>query len=193
MDSEEWRSVVGYEGSYEVSSIGRVRSLDRTINGPKGRRLIRGRLMVQRITHRGYLRVCLAKNGESSDHFVHRLVAYAFIGVPDGDLYINHIDGNKTNNVVGNLEWTTMAENAQHAHRMGIVNSARGESHPSSKLTAEQVVDIRTRYAAGGISQAELAREYGVQGSSIRKILIGKNWTHIGPHHTELTGAPDET
>ena len=99
---EEWRKIVGYEGLYEVSSLGRVRSLDRydSIN-----RFRKGRILKSGTDTGGYLFVQLSSNGNEKNHSVHRLVAEAFIPNPDNLPQVNHIDEDKSNNCVDNLEW----------------------------------------------------------------------------------------
>jgi len=103
-----WKPVVGYEGLYEVSDTGQVRSLPRN-----------GTVSYSRILRpnnvRGYLQVALQKNGKRKDFKVHRLVADAFIPNPERKRTVNHIDGNKGNNRVENLEWATDSENQLHS------------------------------------------------------------------------------
>ena len=112
---EEWRSVAGYEGIYEVSNLGNVRSLDR-LNG-RGFR-IKGQNMKPVTNQKGYLRVGLSLNNVQSLKSIHRLVAQAFIPNPDNKPQVNHIDENKQNNHVDNLEWVTNRENALHGTKI---------------------------------------------------------------------------
>lgn len=113
--TEEWRPVVGYEGSYEVSSMGTIRSLDR-INSRGS--WIKGRLMKPYMNQYGYMKVKLRIKGEQTGYSVHRLVAQAFITNPDDKPQVNHINENKTDNRVSNLEWVTIRENAVHGTRI---------------------------------------------------------------------------
>lgn len=103
---EVWKDVVGYEGLYQVSNIGNVKSLNNNcIRKP--------------IKHRcGYLRVDLWRDGKMQNAYVHRLVAQAFIPNPENKAQVNHINGNKTDNRTDNLEWVTNAQNATHAYRV---------------------------------------------------------------------------
>ena len=109
----EWRSIIGYEGLYEVNNIGEVRSLDRTqyeqkfINGSYKEVLVHhaGKVLAQTMHRKGYMEVKLSKGGEQTTHKVHRLVAEAFIPNPNNYLQINHKDECKQNNCVENLEW----------------------------------------------------------------------------------------
>ena len=119
---EQWRDIAGYEGLYQVSNIGRVRSLDREINHPNNgqinRIVKRGRIIkVRQNKYRnGYVEVTLTNsNGKPNTHRVHRFVALAFIPNLNGKPEVNHIDGNTENNTVENLEWVTRSENLRHA------------------------------------------------------------------------------
>lgn len=111
---EEWRDVKTFEGLYEVSSEGGVRSLLTLYAG-------KPRLLVQTLNKkRGYLAVGLCINGIAYTKMVHRLVAEAFIPNPDNKPEVNHKDGNKLNNKADNLEWSTYSENLQHAYNTGL-------------------------------------------------------------------------
>ena len=119
---EEWKAVVGYEGLYEVSSHGNVRSLTRVVRrpGPTGDLTINGRDMELFVTPKGYHRLQLNKDGKKRNHLVHRLVAEAFIPNPEGKPDVNHKDSCKDNNRVSNLEWVTCSENLTHAYEEGL-------------------------------------------------------------------------
>ena len=119
---EQWKDIRGYEGKYQVSSLGRVRSLDRTITraasrvrGPYNAKL-KGKILSLVHGTGGYLLVPLGK--DSLSNRVHRLVAEAFIPNPEGKPFVNHIDGDVTNNEISNLEWCTNQENQLHASRV---------------------------------------------------------------------------
>lgn len=112
---EEWRDITGYEGLYQVSNLGRVRSLDRKVRTYQGWRTVKGRVLKTPINSRGYPKVHLRNEPVGSQVFVvHQLVAKAFIPNPDGKPFIDHIDGNKANNAVGNLRWVTPKENSRN-------------------------------------------------------------------------------
>ncbi len=123
---EIWKDVAGYEGVYQVSNLGRVKSLDRTIPHNKYGSVRRnGKILKPFIDTYGYLKVRLCNDGTGRNEFVHRLVALAFIPNPQNKETVNHINGNKHDNTVANLEWNTQAENVKHAHRMGLIRKRK--------------------------------------------------------------------
>lgn len=114
----EWSPVKNYENYYEISKKGEVRSLHKPTYGY---------IMEQRPDRGGYYTVRLNKPGmKSSTQYVHRLLGFAFIPNPLNKAFINHIDGNKLNNNIDNLEWVTHAENMRHAYKLGLVVSFPG-------------------------------------------------------------------
>lgn len=117
--TEEWRDIAGYEGFYQVSSLGRVRSLDRVIEfensrGTKVRKSLRGMIMKPRVYSNSYLGVSLGQYG--GDKLIHRLVAQAFIDNPCGLPEVNHKNHRRDDNRSSNLEWSTPSQNIAHAH-----------------------------------------------------------------------------
>lgn len=116
---QEWRSIKGYEGLYEVSNFGLVRSLDREVDGSRngGVRKIKGVILKPGVKADGYLQVHLSKGNEKGHYYVHRLVIEAFSSNPNGLPQVNHIDEDKTNNHIDNLEWVSSKENINHGER----------------------------------------------------------------------------
>lgn len=116
MSQEIWKPVSGFEGDYEVSSLGHVRSLDKTVYCKMCRNHVvrKGILLNPGTYSNGYLRVCLGKHKNQKYYRVHRLVAEAFIPNPDDKPYVNHKDLDRQNNKVENLEWVTPLENTEH-------------------------------------------------------------------------------
>jgi len=177
---ETWRDVAGYEGVYRVSDLGRVRSLDRMVDHPKGQMRLNGKVMRLRLSH-GYEKVDLCQNGLRKKFFVHRLVVTAFLGqCPDGK-EVNHVDGNKLNNRPSNLEYVTHLENMQHAYQTGLSKTQIGVENINSKLTETDVLEIRAAYAAGGVAQQKLAGKYCVSQNIICNIVRRKIWAHLPP------------
>jgi len=163
-----WAPVVEYEGLYEVCDYGYIRSV-----GPNSRSQF-GTILKPQLDNYGYLRVGLYKGGIFHTHRIHKIVTSAFIGpCPEGK-QVNHIDGNKRNNHVGNLEYVTLSENRHHAYDAGLASNY-GTNNPSSKLTEEDVHEIR-RVLAEGATQISVAASYGVCASTINAIVSGQNW-----------------
>ena len=116
---EVWRDIKGYEGLYQVSNLGRVKSLERYVKGIYGLRKVQQKIMsIARIRTNGYMQVHLTKNGIAKKYQVHRLVAEAFIPNPNNLPIVNHKDENKINNCVWNLEWCTYSYNLTYGNRL---------------------------------------------------------------------------
>lgn len=173
MMEENWRPVVGYEGKYEVSNAGVIRSVDMILgckNG--GKRFHKGRVKPQRANNRGYLYVTLCSDGKSVRKLVHRLVAEAFVSNSLAKEQVNHIDGNQKNNNADNLEWVTDNENKAHS---SIQNG--GTQHPKRKVIA---VNIETgdEYRFDGLRDAE--RYLHLDHGTAMKTIHGKQHQHRG-------------
>jgi len=122
--NEQWLPVIGYEGSYEVSNFGNIRSLTRVVsNGTHGAYTKPGRYISKQTTKKGYKVVHLCKNGTERRKSVHSLVLEAFFGSRPSDRHqCNHKDGVKANNILDNLEWCTPSENRIHALKTGLAD-----------------------------------------------------------------------
>lgn len=132
---EIWKDITGYEGYYQVSNLGRVRSLKRSwaVTNQYNvlfRSCTKEKIIKPILFNTGYLYVSLSKNNIKKNIAIHRLVAEAFIPNFDDFPMVNHIDGNKQNNNVNNLEWCTYKHNSQHAYSIGLVNHYSGETSP---------------------------------------------------------------
>lgn len=114
---EVWKDIKGYEGLYQISNLGNVKSLKRKSLNFKCEK---DKILINCKTSQGYEKVMLCKNKQVKNQMIHRLVAKAFIPNPNNLLEINHIDGDKTNNKVSNLEWCTRSENIKHAYELGL-------------------------------------------------------------------------
>ena len=120
---EVWKDIQGYEGLYQVSNQGRVRSLDRTVKRRNQPDLpVAGKVLSPRIGKNGYSYVILSKEAKGKTANIHRLVAEAFLDKPEGCNVVNHIDGNKENNACNNLEWCDSSKNNKHAFDTGLIN-----------------------------------------------------------------------
>ena len=172
---EEWRDVIGWEGYYQVSNLGRVRGVARTISHPtKGKMRRQGIILSLSKSTRGYVQAHLKRDGKTKNAIVHQLVARAFIGERPEGYDINHKDGDKQNNSPSNLEYVTHQENMQHAWDTGL----KQPSYILRKLTSEQVVEIR-RLQKTGMTGVELGKIFGVCGSVISRIVLRKTWKDI--------------
>ena|SRR5699024_1779494 len=141
-EKEVWKDVVGYEGYYQVSNFGRVKRVGRSITGKNGvTRYWKGRILTQTTNPDGYPMCILSKNGKTNLFGVHRLVAIAFIANPDELPVTNHIDEDKKNNHIDNLEWCTVAYNNTHGNRIKDMKKSKGfiERHKRSRKTVEKL------------------------------------------------------
>ncbi len=164
-ENEIWRWVVGLEGRYEVSSIGRVRSHCRGARG----------IMRQHLHTGGYPSVGLVIGGKQITHTVHSLVVAAFIGKrPDGFL-VCHNNGDPADNRAANLRYDTAAANSLDMVRHG--RSVRGEQSPRAKLCACDVRAIRA--LRGRRTYREIAGLFGVSFTTVQKVMSGAGWTHV--------------
>lgn len=170
-----FKDIPGYEGYYQISSCGKVRSITRKC--VKGQTRI-SRTMSQDVGRRGYHRVALNKKRIVKRFLVHRLVAEVFLNKVKGKNFVNHKDGNKSNNHFSNLEWVTASENIAHAYRIGKLDR-RGSLNSCAKLNDGLVSEIRTKRKALNIKFKELAKMYGLSQSTVCNICNGKTWTHV--------------
>lgn len=171
---ERWKSIDGYEGLYEVSEQGEVKSLDRTVASKWGTpKIVKGRTMVQKTTNNGRRQVCLSKDGKKLWVSVSRVVARSFIRNPHGLPCVNHRDNDPLNNKVENLEWCTYKENQAHMRRQGRQKYPCGERGGNTKLTWDQVCQIRNRKNE---DQKLLAQEFGIKQSGVSQIINFKSW-----------------
>lgn len=120
---EEWKDIKGFEGYYQVSNLGQVRSVERYKNNHKKLQLVKSCVLKTFEHQKGYLVVKLCKNNIKTHKRLHRLVAEAFIPNPKNKPQVNHIDGNKKNNIVSNLEWCNGSYNILHAYKTGLIHS----------------------------------------------------------------------
>lgn len=171
MLGEQWKTVAGYEGLYEVSDLGRVRSLDRLVAYKRtgGVMLRRGRLLAGALDKAGYAHLVLCKEGKQKTLYFSRLVAQAFVPNPDNLPDVHHKDFDKTNNSSRNLVWTT--------HQQNIKHSVVGGRY-AKKLNSKVVSEIKTRHR-NGESQASIARNLGVRYETVHHVVNGRSWRHV--------------
>lgn len=166
---EIWKDVVGYEGYYQVSNLGNVKSVDRVIYSDKlhigTKRELKGKLLKPYINKHGYLALALTKNGNEKLMRVHRLVTEAFIDNPNNYDQVNHIDGDKTNNKVENLEWCNNQYNVIHAYENGLIK------HYSRQINQ---YDLKGNYIQTFESLAKACKEVNGNRANIIKCIKGQ-------------------
>lgn len=183
---EVWKNIINYEDYYQVSNFGNVKSLDRIVNKPNGISYLRkGKPCKQSKSNLGYMTVGFTVNNKKVNKYVHRLVAEAFITNMNNYPQVNHIDCDKTNNRLYNLEWCTNSENHIHATKNGLNKlhlhrvAYSGEKNGRSLLTKEQVLEIKQKYIPYKYSAKKLSKEYNVSESCITHILNNTSWKEI--------------
>jgi hypothetical protein len=168
---EQWKWAPNFEGRYEVSTEGRVRSY------------LRGKPKLLALTHdpRGYIPLNLVGDGFHKRYWLHRLVAETFIPNPSGRKEINHKNGIKSDCRVTNLEWVSRSQNIRHAYEKGLIPTIgqRGARNFNTKLTEEKVIEMRRLYDERELTQKELAAMYQVSHLTAHRILRHLSWTHI--------------
>ncbi|MBP0440696.1 NUMOD4 domain-containing protein [Tianweitania sediminis] len=176
---EEWRSAVGYEGFYEVSSFGRVRSVDRvvtrTVGGVPRPYRCKGRIrsLARDATGRLSLNICV--DGQDETRRVHTLVAEAFLGPRPVGLVTCHCDGDLDNNSVRNLRYDTPAGNSHDALEHDTFQ--RGSRHYKTTFSDDDVREIRR--LSENVPQSELADRFNCRQSTVSRIIHGKRWGHL--------------
>ncbi|MEC3021477.1 NUMOD4 domain-containing protein [Bacillus cereus] len=171
--TEIWKDIEGYEGLYQVSNLGRVKSLARCVlRGNKRNLKVRERILKSSIRGTGYERINLYDEGVRSGIYVHRLVAQTFLYKKDGADEVNHKDGNKLNNESSNLEWVTGEENIEHAFREGLHVSPRKSVH---------MLTLRGNHVMTFPSATEATKYLGKSSSGgIINVCKGRNKTAYG-------------
>ena len=176
---EEWRDVIGYEGSYQVSNLGRVRRVGKGLN------VRNGRILKPRPTNDGYVAAKLCIKCKEKVVRIHILVAEAFIGKRQPRMQVNHKNGISDDNRPANLEWVTPSQNLQHSYDVLGRIPPRGETHGVAKLTDDAVREIRRLhllhqgYHSYEYSYRDLASRFGVTSGLIGHIIRRTAWKHI--------------
>jgi len=179
--NENWKDIKGYEGLYQVSNLGRVKSLERYCDDSIGRhRLLKERILKPGLTgnkKHNHKTVCFREDNAPYYYLVHRLVLIAFSGdCPEG-MEASHLDGDSLNNNKDNLSWETHKEN--NDRRIGHGTDQFGERNPRSKFTDAEIIKMREKYSDRRISLKEIGKIYNVNGSCIGDILSRRTWRHV--------------
>ncbi len=180
LDGEVWKVIEDFP-DYQVSNLGRIKSF---------KRYKEGKILIQRKNRHEYLSIDLWKNRNKITKRVHRLQLLTFKPIDNSNIFqVNHIDGNKENNLLENLEWCTASENDKHAYRIGLKKSNHksiniGEKHPLNKLKNGEVWLIKKilnsdYYKSGKINQTFIGKMFEVSHQVISKIKLEKLWSHI--------------
>lgn len=181
---EVWRDIAEFAGTYQVSNLGRVRSLDRVVTRGEIKQPLRGKILstkVSRNRKQPYLIVNLRRDGKSLFAYVHRLVAAAFIPNPSRLREVNHKDTDKLNCRVDNLEWRSSSGNKKHAVENGVKYNPRprrGVELAFSKMNPQRVRRARQLCLDGG-KQRDVAKRFNISQSSLSDILSRKTWAHV--------------
>lgn len=200
---EIWKDISGFKDSYQVSNKGRVKSLQRYIfqrdvHGVMYKRSIPGKILSLGGTNgKGYLIVQL-RNGANShigNCYIHRLVAECFIENSKNNPEVNHMDGNKSNNCVENLEWCTRSENEEHAYLHGLNNITaysmgkhpRGSENYQAKINEEQAMQIYNLYCLKQFTSADIGKMFNLSRKAIDAIGTKRSWKHIHVNSLEAS------
>ena len=170
-EQEIWKDIVGYEGLYQVSNLGRVKSLKK----------YKPLIMKQNLDNTGYYMVGIRKDNKQTRYLVHRLVAQAFVLNNNNKPHVNHINGVKTDNRSINLEWVTHSENVKHAYDMSLTSKRCGENNTFHKLTEKDVIFIRQNFKpySKDFNRKTFAKMFNISVANIKSILAGRLWKHL--------------
>ena len=166
---EIWKSVQGFEGRYEVSSLGRFKALNRLLvykDGRQGR--LNEKMIKGTIGNNGYYTITF---DSKTRKLAHRVIAETFLGNQEYRLTVNHKDGNKLNNQIDNLEWATYKENNNHARKTNL-NQQHGENSNFSKYSDQFIEAVRNVHAKYSPNYSELGRLFGLTGCHARQIVL---------------------
>lgn len=171
MEMEKWKPIKNYIGLYEISTNGNVKILERSykcfnkLTNRMNERVVKERI-TQGTINKGYRRICLTKDKKEKNLFVHRLVAEAFIPNPNNYDFVNHIDGNKLNNCVENLEWCNHFQNDLHAYKNGLRKSKAKQKIIQYDLEGNKIAEYESIYEASkklGLNNGHISRNaYGI-------------------------------
>lgn len=176
-ECEIWKNIDGYEGIYQVSSWGKIKSLFRKLNvNGRGRQIVNETILKPKVTKQGYESVRLSKNRIAQTVLVHRIVAKTFIFNPENKPVVHHKNFKRNDNFYKNLEWCTPYENNHYGFVAGRYDLLKGENNSLARLTGEKALKIRTEYLFAGMTAYELARQFNVSPATIYNVINNKTW-----------------
>jgi hypothetical protein len=168
---EVWKDIPEYVGLYQISNTGKIKSFPR--HGASNVE----KILKQSKDSSGYPIICLTKDSKRCTRAIHRILAEVFITNPENKEEVNHIDGDKCNCILENLEWVTKKENMAHAVINGL--HTRGETHSSAKLTEKAVLAIRGLYASGKYTYKNIALMFSVSAPTIQGVINRRYWNFV--------------
>jgi hypothetical protein len=174
----KWKPIKGYEGRYSISDTGVVWSEGRWTEWNGTVRWTKEKEKLARFSPKGYVVVCLSTDGKNKAFSVHRLVAQSFIPNPEGLKEVNHINGDKSDNRVENLEWSDRSRNITHSYRVLESSNKDGTNNGRHVVNEDDVREIRM-LKSQGISTRELSQRFGVSDGQIRRIFHRIAWSHV--------------
>jgi hypothetical protein len=157
MENEVWMNIKGYEGYYQISNLGRVKSLERITIRKKGTSLRKGRILKHTKNQQGYELVNLCKNSKVKFKAVHRIVMESFIPNIENKPCVNHINGIKTDNTLNNLEWCTYSENSLHAYRTGLKTVSEKSIENSRLKCSKKIINTENGDIFSSIKEAAIS------------------------------------
>jgi len=176
MEEEQWKDIPDFEGFYQASNFGRIRSLDQIVECRNGAtRQCKGKVMKLSLDRIGYQRIGLSKQRKDYPSKVHKLIMLAFVGErSDSKIQVNHIDGDKANNNLSNLEYCSHSHNMRHASVNGLLSRAGGRK----KFKNDDVFKICLEHMKG-TSTEKIAFNWNVDTSTVRKILSNTSYKKV--------------
>lgn len=192
---EIWKDIVGFEGIYQVSNLGKVKRLGCEVKMENQvtswKQSLPEYVFKPSCDSRGYAQVVLTIGEDKRTARIHRLVAEAFLEPPSQELvqecinagvdkvFVNHIDSDITNNSVGNLEWCSPAHNLKHSYQFGNKIAKKGEDHANSMLKESEVLEIYRLASTKVMSQEKIGEMFGIKQITVSNILCGRSWSWL--------------
>ena len=164
---EIWKPIIGYENIYNISNLGRIKSIRNNI------------ILKLHPDKDGYLRTNISKNGVRKNCYPHTEVAKSFLGSKPENKEINHKDTIKSNNYESNLEYVTSSENKIHAQENGLRKSRQGQNNSQVKLTKEQAKQIRELWKTGLYTMKQLGFQYGIADATVCRLVNNISWINL--------------